>query len=435
MDTLFSSFHLIAEANSLLDEISESRTVSVENLNTLSNFRSQMLAQGFSAPFSVLLAITQKEMDYSAEADKDDQKKQLSYIKYISNLKKFTLNRVRVAHAAHIIALRLGESYLLPYLPLGGNHISMLVKGGEYAIKSYKLLMELLSEHYSPYMQTIATIEYTQGGQKKIETLKLNSQAHLSERIRRIYGPDAKLIKTELMRAKSSIIKNRSSKVAISCAISLAVVEEIKGKEGYAGDKLKIYNAILRRYGISPNVRIDLVEGFRRTKEELSAFGFGTFISDTFVLNPDIIKELNSIKLYSDQAVDKRSKEKLCECLFRVYATTNASERKSRSPIPSLSSVPDESQLAILDISGGIGSIKKPSLAILEKIASEEKSAGISSREFGMGFICSKYGLETEESMKLFSASREEIENSVQKVSSLFEGRGAAFLSEIKRSD
>ncbi len=428
-----SSLGLVSGANELLDEISESRKLSLENLQILSELRSEMLARGFSAPISGVLAKTEAEFGMPGESEHQDLKKQASHIKYIASLKKFTLNRVRVAHSAHTMAIRLKEQELAPYFPIGGDHIKLLVKGGESAVKTYRKLMDALSEHNAPYSQTIATIEYMQGNEKKTETLKINYSEHLSERVRKTYGEGARVLKTDLVRAKSSIIKNRSSKVALSCAIALFASNELAKAHEEPSKELSDYNAILKNNKLIPGIRIDLVEGHENVKEEVAKAGLGIFNEGDFSLEHGLAREINAHKLRNERFLGKKCMQKLSEALFKAYAITNSAERKSESPIPSIAAIPEDSQLAILDAGGPIGKISQPSALISEKISSEGKSAGLSPREFGIGFACKNSGLGIVESMKLFSATREEIESAIKKVSSIEGGRGSEFLSHLSK--
>ncbi|PIN82536.1 hypothetical protein COV61_05695, partial [Candidatus Micrarchaeota archaeon CG11_big_fil_rev_8_21_14_0_20_47_5] len=224
-----SSLQLVAEANRLLDEIGEAGILREENVERITRIRSEMLKFGFDAPFSGVLAATAREMGEHGEREAVEQKKQSSYLKYVAKLKKFTLNRIRAAHAAHLMALRMKDRELGEHFPLGGDYLKRLVKGGEHAINSYKTLMDAFSEYGSYADEVLASVEYFEGGKKKVDSLRISHAGNLEARVKRVYGNEAKVIGKTVVKGKASIIKNRSTKVALSCAIACFAGKGIAG--------------------------------------------------------------------------------------------------------------------------------------------------------------------------------------------------------------
>src|ERR1035437_4066487 len=98
------SLRFLSEVNNYLDSIDEAGDFRAERLEKLQAYKTEMLAFGFNAPFSAMMAQAKEELDEPTPDDVQDLRKQSSRARYIASLKKFSLNRVRVACAAHQLA-------------------------------------------------------------------------------------------------------------------------------------------------------------------------------------------------------------------------------------------------------------------------------------------------------------------------------------------
>ena len=141
------SLELVAEVNEFLDTIDESGKFEPKRQSKLEAYKTAMLEAGFNAPFSAMIAQARDLGDDEESADDtQDRSKQVKRMRYIASLKKFTLNRLRVALASHRLEQALRESgrgELAEDLPFGGAYVKEMSKGGEMALEGYQYVMGL----------------------------------------------------------------------------------------------------------------------------------------------------------------------------------------------------------------------------------------------------------------------------------------------------
>lgn len=426
---LYSSIALLSSANELMDS---ARGFSEETLERLLDLRGKMLNAGFDAPFAGVLAKTASEMEELSPAEIDDLKKQVGSMRYIASLKKFTLNRARVSIAAHRLAKFLGDS---GSLPMDGNFVRRLAEAGDFAIVAYREMMDSLEGFGSSNSQAIATVEYSKNGERHTATMRLASGGDAQISARAAFGPDAKIASVRLQRGKSGIIRGKGTRIAIlahfAIQASLEVKGELDGMEG--GDRrVALYNSILSKNHLVRDSRLDSAEGFLHVKKELEKAGLmKKGKGGRWELEGKLEKAVSKRRKFAHAQTKGRALERLWRMLFLHYMGTNAAAREAQKSIPGLASRPTAEQLEPFG-KVNIGIPDSVSL-VQRKIGSEGKSGGMDARLFGIGYAAYAGGATQAAVAKMFGVGEKEALWAKRRVGGLLGGRGAEFLSKLKR--
>lgn len=435
-----SSLSLAHEANALLDEIEE-KGADEFTLTRLEEMRGNMLAAGFSAPLGHIIAATKSEVEDYSPAETEDVRKQIGNIRYLAAMKKFTLNRVRVAIAANKIAAALSRLELaegVKYLPLGGSYRKRLFGAHPVAIDCYHKLMEYFSAHAFDIEVGTAKVQLESAGMAAQIDIDISDGADATEKVLDMFGPEASVVGEGKRKKRVGLIRNYSAKVALFCAASLIGAQEaerqMKGKK--EDEDVAKYNAILARHKMYSDVALSDVEGFEGAKKEAKKAGFLTQDIDEFEFAEGFAEKIAARRRQRKKFAERAAQDFVLAAMMRTFVMFNENGR-GQLGIPSLMATPDEKQLSVLAHLAPEGyAIKHPSKFVAEKIAFEKSAPPLPSSSWGPAFICAKTHIGIDESAKLFGADDKEISAALPIVSSLIEnpqGRGAKFLEGARK--
>ena len=382
------SLAILREANDFLDAIGEGKEYKPANAARIDLFRVEMLDLGFNAPFSALLKMTAEEMEEMESSDFDDLKKQMRQIKYIANLKKATLRRVRVALAAHKIAesaLKRGREDLVKFLPIDGNHISIMAKTGEAGLHAYSMLMKSIVEGERGY-RAVVEVEVEVGGEKITRQVRLLEGEKIDERMKREFGESAVLKEVRIVRASSAIIKNKSSRVAILCgevARGTDVAKKKLEEEEKSEPSIREYNAILSAEKLERDVRIDIVSGFEKLKQKMVEKKLARMEKGEFLLDEKLGAEIRRRRMLREQITLDEAAKHLLSDMIKFYVLNGKAEREMNAPYPTLASEPTSEQLTLFNLLDDLIEVKGIAKILAKKFGAEKMGLRMKSAPFG----------------------------------------------------
>ena len=327
---------LIAEANNFLDRLERPRTVKEieQNLTSLARIKEEMMSAGFNATFPELMFNMKSEM-----LDEDipsDVGKQLKSLREFANLKKHTLNRVRIAIAAHNIfynMLQRGTVYEFSNsLPFNGQYLYDLIYLGEPAIRAYNALNIILSQKKDEKGGEFTVVISVEGNK---ETLKLDSNQNLGERVKRIYGEGASILSITRRKTELPLVNGRSNSVAIAAAYAQLAAKNIypklSGKVPLSDDKHKAYASVLSKYGLSADTRIDLIEDRESLEDELYSKKLLFEENNIKVLDSKIVESITKNRKRYNREIVKEAERLLAGDVFYFFMTES---KKARTTYP-----------------------------------------------------------------------------------------------------
>jgi len=368
---------IVAEANHFLDNLRKPITIQeVEsNLSYLSDLKDMMLRNEFSTRFNV--TPTHSDVEELSGEDKAELKRQLRIFRDFSNLKRYSLNRVRVAIASHkILYNMLKRNRVYPvadYFPYNGSYLRDLILYGEPTVKAYSSILRIISmpskEEISGF---VVTVEHPQGK----ERLVLTSTQNLEEKIKKAYGQDAVITSIARRKLSPPIIGKQSMRIAVATGYSIyatrKIIKELENKElnvteanteaieiGSTGincmkkteenkyqkkqgedpennknkmnTKYKEYVNILQQYGLSPDTRIDLFEGHLTLKDILFSKNLIDNIEGPINLDTDVERVITEKRAeYSSKVVNEAN----LAFAFDVFSFFLTESRRTRSTYP-----------------------------------------------------------------------------------------------------
>lgn len=438
------SLQLVRAANELLDSIDEKGERRPERLEELSELRAQMLLAGFNAPFSALMAASRDEMDEASADDMADVRKHMREVRYIASLKRFTLNRVRVASAAHRLADALadsGRSALIPLLPLGGSYRQALLEGGETAVEAYRKLMALFDQRSFSVRSASAVVNVVQDGEEVERTVDLEAGGDAKKTVARIFGEGATIRQVVLKKKASGLIKNHSTRVALfTLAARLGAREARAWTETQISgdDALARYNAILRKNGLTPNAVLTDSERFEKVKAEAHKAGFLTRNkAGDWVMDEEFEARLHRLRAQARRMAMERADLEVYRLLQWYYACFHAEGRKAYASMPAVLAEPSEAQLAVLnDLKPGHYPLSHPPRVLRAKMEFEAQAPPLPPREWGAAFVCLRAGLEPKWAEDELGVEAAKVASAMPLVKSLSEkpeGRAGAFVAELKK--
>jgi len=376
---------LIAEANAFLDRLERPRTLkeTESNLSSLSRIKDEMLDAGFNATFPELMVDIKAEL--SDDEISSDLPKQLRTLREFANLKKYTLNRVKIAIASHNIFLNMlqrGTVYeFASYLPYNGEYLYNLVFLGEPAIRAYNAVNILLSQKKEEKNGEYTVVISVDGNK---QTLKLDSNINLGDRVKRVYGEGAVILSITKRKTEKPLVNGRSNRVAISAAYAqLAakiVYSRLTGKPRITNDKHKLYSSIISKYGLSPETRVDLIENRDELEDELYSKKLLSEIDQVKMLDPEVLSAIMKNRKKFNRETVKQAEQLLAEDVFYFFMNDS---KKARTTYPLFKGISGEIDerfkfLGRVDVSNPMKLVKeKIELEALVPTSSKELSAVI----------------------------------------------------------
>ncbi|PIT84992.1 hypothetical protein COU37_00510 [Candidatus Micrarchaeota archaeon CG10_big_fil_rev_8_21_14_0_10_45_29] len=435
------SLHLVSDANNFLDSVSAERGDAANRLEKLNEFKARMIANGFNAPFGALMA-SAKEAQKPGADEVADQKKHASYMRYVAKLKKFTLNRVRVAIAAHKMAQALEDANLdemKEFLPYGGEYRKMLTKEGEYAADGYKSLLSRFEQKRYPMKSASALISLMHDGEEVERTVQIDASKNAAQTIEKMFGKSAKVKDVQLMRKAAGLIKNYSTKVALfsaACIYASKKAQKEALREERENKALAKYNQILREEGLCADCTITHADRFENVKKRMQKEGFVQKIGADMIMDAEFEALLHRRRAQKRKDSMQMAAFFVYKILSWYYVCMHEAARKAYSALPSVLAEPDEAHLSIMeDLVPPEYAIAHPAKTIWHKIKMEENAPPLSSAAWGPALVCIKEGVGASFAAKEFNVPKEEVEGAIGIVKSLIEkphGRGAKFLKNLK---
>ncbi|MDE1798184.1 MAG: DUF530 family protein [Candidatus Micrarchaeota archaeon] len=437
------SLRFLSEVNAYLDSIDEAGDFRAERLEKLLEYKTEMLAFGFNAPFSAMMAQAKEELDEPTADENTDLRKQSQRARYVASLKKFSLNRVRVACAAHQVARALTDRArpeLVALLPLGGSYRRALFAGGEAAVEAYRKLISLLQQRRFNVQGASAVVSLVQDGQEVERSIELGEGVDAKAQIKKMFGAGAQVKNVMLKRKSVALIKNYSTKVALFTVAALDgahLAKQWMDEEEAKDERLVKYNSILRKHGLSPDVVLVETERFENVKKEAQEAGFLTRVKGEWKMEEGFISLLHSRRARRRRLAMDRADGLVYSLLQWYYIVFNSDARKAYGAMPSVLAEPDEEQLSVLtDLAPSGYPLAHGAKVIHAKLVFEKAAPPLPSRAWGPAFVCVRGQLPASWAATEFGVKEEEIAKAMPMVKSLVEkptGRGAAFIADLKK--
>ncbi|MBI5158822.1 DUF530 family protein [Candidatus Micrarchaeota archaeon] len=397
---MHSSTSLISSANSFLDECKAGKSEKnagkkekqlLENVSKLEGIRTEMLHAGFNSPFLGLLASTRQEVEEASEEESQDLAKQIEKIQNLARMKKYSLNRVRVALAAHKSALGIisngFQAQMLEELPLDGNYISTLVSTREPGLHAYKMLMNLLETNAETSKTMFVTIEFEEKGEKRQKTFKLASAKNIEEKIKRDFGANAKIVSTRVGKSSDALVRKRSARACLSAAYAATAFKLASTNAVRRSKLLGEYAKLMAENGLDANARIDAVEGLESVKRKMHANKLADYEGEEFVLKEELKHEMAREKAVLRDVCERKAKKMLATDLFNYFMLFPKKEREKGTVFPSLNASVSREKLEFvnnalketLEVEDAAG-------IIMRKIEAEKLALKLDSKSFGAAF-------------------------------------------------
>jgi len=434
---MMTGLSLVAEVNHFLDSVSPPKNDDEINemLAKLKKYKEEMERAGFKTPYKGTLVFPKNVYSENDRMQLKEISKQIKLIRYIGRLKKATLDRARMSIVSYNIASSLSnkqKTEFYKYLPFDGNYIKILSKGGIEANVAFQRLTEILSQHNSEKWIT-ATVEYYEDGIKKETTVRLKSRSIGS--IKEIYGDDAKIVKTKIIK-KRGIISNSVSRVIVAIMFSAWAADKAKIKTKNIlknDDDIKTYNKILRSYGLVNDILIENVEGFDRVKQLLRKKGFLETGDDgkEYVVQPLRTKILSRRRRINN-LTERLARAELLRTIYGFYIKNSERHRSVFNIYPGLSVCPDNNVTGMFDEMINTHGISSASLILQQKFEFEKKVPKGFDDMWGVGFFAKKTGKSIEWCSKFFDIDKENVKEAVRNINILINNRGEKFINILK---
>ncbi|VVB65769.1 Uncharacterised protein [Candidatus Gugararchaeum adminiculabundum] len=442
----YSAQELVAKTNELLDSVAPDAPVKEleENVRELRDLRDQMLFHGFNAPFSALIASTRADYSENEPDELQDRAKQIKVLRDLVNAKKFSLARVRISIASHLIALSIltgGKTdigkEILPHLPLDGNHIRALAQGGEDGVYAYKHLTDAISPVGSDDVVE-ATVLYEKDGKVEKAKFKLHNPKALEERVAKVYGPTAKVVSSRVSKEQSYLVQKKSSRIALCVAYSALASKLIREQMDAVPkvEKVQKYAAILKKKGFKWYARADhFDESQEELKDEMVGAGLLKYVEGSYILDDEIMASILGHKKRSREKTMFISLEKLSELLFLHFLLNSREERASSKSLPAVKVDPTPEQLMFMDVlSDSSLEVEDAPELLAKKLALEKSNPNLPGKLFGAAVFSILNDEDASSCAKKFSINEKELAKAIDSVESIVsgKGRGAEFLGLVK---
>ncbi|MEM3408244.1 MAG: DUF530 family protein [Candidatus Micrarchaeia archaeon] len=405
---------LIAEANSFLDRLERPKTLKEieSNLHSLTHIKEEMLAAGFNATFPELMLNIKTEL--ADDEISSDLSKQLRILREFANLKKYTLNRVKVAIASHNILYNMfqrGTVYAFAdYLPYNGQYLYELIYLGEPAIRAYNALNIILSQKKENKSGEYTVVISVDGKKQKI---KLDSNQNLGERVRRVYGEGATILSITKRNTEKPLVNGRSNRIAIASAYArLAaslVYPRLSNSQLFTNEKHKIYSSILSKHGLSSDTRIDLLDGREDLEDELYSKNLLFEENSIKFLHPDVVNAITKNRKRFNKETVKEAERLLSEDVFYFFMVES---KKARTAYPLFKGISSEIDERFNFMNKVIGN---DSVSLIKEKLTLESLVPTSSKELAAVLLLNS-GRKKEWCMEKFGLSEAELDEAKSKL-------------------
>jgi hypothetical protein len=438
---LRTSSSLIADANAFLDSLAKPVTLTdvEKSVKALSKLRDDMLHSGFGATFQSAIIMPGDESEIE---DKADIGRQLRIFREFANMKRYALNRVRVALAAHGILynmLKRGAVYpVADALPYNGAYLLELIGQGEPAIRAYSILQDLAATPTGTQTEGFAVL--IKAGAKKIR-LNLASVNNLEDKVKQSYGDEAVIASIKKHNVSPPLIRKKSMRIAVSVGYALlaakTATKDMHASKPTSSDdteQYRLYASLLSKKGFSPDARVDLFEGHDALKDILYSKGLLEGSDDAPSLNPDVMNAIKKRRAVHCSAIVNEAHRLFSFDVFRFFLTE---PRRSRSSYPLFHGVSEEfgSQYSFLSLlSKTLG--KDPTLILKDKIHLETLT-NMQSKLLGVACLHLS-GKPLDWCAETFEVESADIEKAADEIRPLLKGKQGGkskeFLDLVKKS-
>jgi len=420
------SMAYVQKANALLKGIS---AYDEENVGELEALKERMGESGFNSPFRGLVQKTVDEADELSEADWADLKKQMGYFRYIANLKKYSLARVSIALDAHRVAkgfLKMGYSDIANHLPLDGNHIRLLMDAGDDGIIAYRELSDKVEQASERKGCFIAKVKFN----GETETVQVADNENLELKVSKMFGVGAEVVSTRPGFKRVPIISSKGVRISLLSSIVHYAAKSVgRGMEN-AGGEVGEYNSILKNFGIRPDVRMDMVEGFAEVKAALVKRGFLARKDSEFMMKEGIKKEIMARRRKRREETQRRAALLLLSPIFKFYLTNNEEGRRKENLYPSLAVTPGENHLMLFSYIEEEG---VPARSMLKRKLGLEGSVPLGGKELGAAVLLEGGGKDAKWVSGYIGIDEGKARGAFEVLKNFKEGkRGAEFVRRIK---
>lgn len=438
METKTSS-SLIADANIFLDgvRIPKDLAAAEENIKHLSELRDDMLHAGFGAAFQSMLNVSTDESDIE---DKAEVVRQLRLFREFANMKRYALNRVRVALAAHGVLynmLKRGEKYpVADHLPYNGAYLIEIIGRGEPAVRAYSAIQALASKPTGVETEGFAVSIRSNG---KSLRLNLASVDNIEEKVRHSYGDNAIVLSVKKHKISPPLIRKKSVRIAASVGYAiLASKSETSAASNEqlspnSSDLYKQYASIVSKRGFGPDARIDLLEGHDSLKELLYSSGLLEGSDDVLSLIPEISGSIKKRRAAHCKGIVKAAERLFSFDIFRFFLTEPKRARASYPLFQGISADYGPQYSFLSSLSKTLGT--DPEKILKEKMDLEAVT-NMPSRRLGVALL-HLAGKPIDWCSSAFGMEASEIEAAVHDVKPYLEGkqgkRSKEFLDLVKK--
>ena len=422
------SMAYVVKANELL---ANARPFNERNIPKLEELKKTMMWAGFASPFKGLLKKTMEEAEELSEAEWADLKKQVSYFRYIANLKRFTLSRVSIALDAHKVSKKfvsMGYTDVAEHTPLDGSHISLLMDAGAEGILAYKELMDRIED--ASERRKVFGVRVKVGEETFSATF--DEPENIERDVVRKYGINAEILSVRPVFKRTPIISSKGVRVALASAIVNYVSKHVgEGMKKEEESVLRKYNDVLREKGIRPDVRMDKVEGFGEVKEELVKKKLMEKKGGSYKLKKGLGEELAERRKRKGEEVTMKSSLLLLSPMLKFYITTSEEGRKRKNLYPSLSIFPQKTQMGIFAHLEEIDRQLPARKILKKKLELEGMKLPIKDRALGAALLLKESGKDADWVSRYLGMSPKEAETAAKMFERIEKGgRGSAFLKK-----
>lgn len=420
------SMAYVQKANELLKGIGAYDEGNIPDLETL---KERMSDAGFNSPFRGLVQKTVEEADELGEADWADLKKQMGYFRYIANLKKYSLARVSIALDAHRVArgfLKMGYADIAEHLPLDGNHIRLLMDAGDDGIIAYRDLTEKVEQASERKGCFLAKVKF----EGETETVQVADNENLELKVSKMFGVGAEVVSTRPGFKRVPIISSKGVRISLLSSIvhyaAKSVGRGMEDAEGEVGE----YNAVLRNFGIRPDVRMDSVEGFGEVKAALAKRGFLLKKDGDYAMKEGLKREIMGRRKKRRMETERRAALLLLSPIFKFYLTNNEERRRKENLYPSLAVTPGENHLMLFSLMEEEG---VPARSVLKRKLEMEGSVPLGGKELGAAVLLDGSGKDAKWVSEYMGMDEGKARGAFEVFKNFKEGkRGAEFVKRIK---
>ncbi|MDR3062604.1 MAG: DUF530 domain-containing protein [Methanobrevibacter sp.] len=229
---------------------------------------------------------------------------------------------------------------IIPYLPLSGNYMVLRAQLSHWGRKAYTKIVNSLSKKKKAVVKTVSlTIKYNKDGRWLTKNLNLDSDYVdlYEEKIKELYGKDAKILRLNFNHSNPSIINDKHTITALALAYSQLSQEIVKKnsssilKENISDyNSLKSYdNIIFSIKNEQPHFIVDenSLEEWRdlKIKDSLKDKGL---MDKSFKLNPKLKKDLYSREQLENKIFSEIGNVLILWDIFKYYLITSNDRRK-----------------------------------------------------------------------------------------------------------